>query len=203
MIKYMKKYEQSKNIKFKNVKFDHKLRSSSLIETVFNLIVWSSFHEIYLSISYQKISNCIWTTFSKIIKLPTPNVQKVIISNRNALDYFDWENPSSKNIITVILVEYGVNYHTYVLYKFLENSRMLDSIKEIEFDDSIGIDYSYLESLIVKYQSKHNMQLGISFKLRANLNIFSPAKIIKYFYSMVSYLIPIANIIKLDNIWLL
>ena len=77
---------------------------------------------------------------------------------------------------------------------------MLDSIKEIEFDDSIGIDYSYLESLIVKYQSKHNIQLGISFKLRVNLNIFSPAKVNKCFYSKVSYLIPIANIIKLDNI---
>ena len=50
-----------------------------------------------------------------------------------------------------MLTEYGVNYHTYVLYKFLENSWLLDSIKEIEFIGSQGIDFTTLESLIVKY----------------------------------------------------
>ena len=90
-----------------------------------------------------------------------------------------------------MLAEYGVSYHTYVLYKFLENSRLLDSIKEIEFIDSLDIDYTTLESLIAKYQSKHNMQLGISFKLRAHLNSFTDTavKVNQYFYSMVSYLV--------------
>ena len=57
-----------------------------------------------------------------------------------------------------MLAENGVNNHTDVLYKFLENSGLLDSIKEIEFVYSLGINFSYLESLIVEYQRKNNMQ---------------------------------------------
>ena len=190
MIKYMKNYKHSKKIKFKNVVFYHKLRSKNFIDTVFNLIAWSSFPEIWLLISYRDISNCIKATFSNIMKLYSPSVQKVVIFNHNAFDFKDWENPS-KDKIKVILREYGVNYHTYILYKFLENSRLLDSIKEIEFIDSVGIDYTILESLIVKYQSKHSIQWGISFLLRTYSNNItdSTIKVNLYFYSLVSYLI--------------
>ena len=160
----------------------------------FNLIALSSFPEIHLQISYKDISNCLIKPFSNIMKLPSRSVQKVIIFNENMFDYIDWENPSSKNQIKLMLSEYGVNYHTYVLFKFLENSRLLDSIKEIELIGSLGIDFITLESLIVKYQSKHNMQWGISFILKTHPKnyINSTNKVNNYFYGMVSNLIQFA-----------
>ena len=79
MMKYMKKYKHSENIIFKDVIFYHKLNSKSLIDTLFNLIAWSSFSEISLQISFSDISNCIWTTFSKIMKLHSLSIQKVVI----------------------------------------------------------------------------------------------------------------------------
>ena len=191
MMKYMKNYKHSKNIKIEKVEFDHKKFSKNLIDILFNLIAWSTFPVICLKIIYSDISNCLIKPFSKIMKLPAWSVQKVIIFDKNIIDYIDWENPSSKNYIKVMLTEYGVNYHTYVFYKFLENSWLLDSIKEIEFIGSLGIDFTALESLIVKYQSKHNIQWGISFKLRAlsNSSIYSSIMVHYYFYSMVSNLI--------------
>ena len=195
MMKYMKNYKHSKNIKLKDVIFHDKLNPKSLIDTVFNFIAWSSFPEIWLQISYSEISNCIKITYSKIMKLHSPSVQKVVISNKDPSDYINWENPASKDHIKVMIDEYGVNYHTYVLYKFLENSRLLDSIKEIEFFDSLNIDFTILENLIVKYQRKHNMQWGISFILRAHPNSFinSTNKVNQYFYSMVSNLTQFAQ----------
>ena len=99
-----------------------------------------------------------------------------------------------------MLAEYGVNYHTYVFYKFLENSWLLDSIKEIEFIGSLGIDFTALESLIVKYQSKHNIQWGISFKLRKHWSSFyDPDNMIKdYFYIMVSHPIQFTQSYKIS-----
>ena len=37
-MKYMNNYEHSKNITFKNVLFDYKTKSQSLIDAIFNLI---------------------------------------------------------------------------------------------------------------------------------------------------------------------
>ena len=130
MMIYMKRYKHSKNIKFKGAMLFHKIKPVGMIDNVFNLIAWSSFPEIWLQISYSDISNWIGTTFSKIMKLYSSSVQKIIIAVINNSDYIEWENPSSNNLIKVMLAEYGVNYHTYVLYKFLENSRLLDSIKK-------------------------------------------------------------------------
>ena len=188
MMKYMKNYKHSKNIKIGRVSFYHKLKSKSMISTMFSLIALSSFPEISLLISYSDISNWIGTTFSKSMKLHSPSVQKVFIFSFSLFDYIDWENPSSKNQIKVMLTEYGVSYHTYVLYKFLENSWLLDSIKVIEFVDYLDIDFNTLKCLIVKYQSKHKMQWGISLILRANYGNLagSTVKVHNYFYGMVS-----------------
>ena len=191
MIKYMNNYKHSKSIKFHYVMFKNKFSSQKLIDTIFNLIARSSFSEICLHISYSDISNCIGATFSKIIKLHSSSVQKIIIFNWNTFDFINWENPSSMDQIKVMIDEYGVNYHTYVFYKFLENSRLLDSVKEIEFFDSLNIDFTYLESLILKYQSKHNIQWGISFLLRSYSGSIMDSNIMVnlYFYSLVSHLI--------------
>ena len=194
MIKYMENYKHSKNINIELVELNHKKFSKFLIDIVFNLIAWSNFPEICFKILYDDISNCLMKPFSKIMKLPAWSVQKVIIFDKIILNYIDCENPSSMNQIKVMLIEYGVNYHTYVLYKFLENSWLLDSIKEIEFIGSLGIDFTTLESLIVKYQNKHNMQWGISFTLRKHWSsLYDPDNMINYyFYSMVSHLIRFA-----------
>ena len=161
------------NSKIDNISFVYKDDYSSIIEFIFGIISLSSFNCVSLklieTICSRKFSSPIIKTLFKGIEY---SIETLCIKPTNR--YYRFGIFEINEYDEHILSEFNNDYHTHMLYKFLVKSKLINSIKNIELEFTVDIDYVLLFKLLSECKSKFSPEstFCLSYKLSLDSDIY-------------------------------